>query len=125
MRDDQDNDERSSVTGSPGPKAGGTGTSDTGPHPQHPLLDSHLGSGLIAQQPTPAPDQTIAVTKICPQCGGEYETADRFCPKDGSPLRPKTGGDPLVGRVIADRYLVLARLGEGGLGRVYLAGDGK
>jgi serine/threonine-protein kinase len=123
MADHQDDDEQPSVTGSPGQRAGGTGTSDTGPHPkaQHPLLDSHLGSGLIAQQPTPAPDQTVAVTKVCPQCGGEYETSDRFCPKDGSPLRPKSGGDPLVGRVIADRYLMLARLGEGGMGRVYLA----
>jgi serine/threonine-protein kinase len=121
MADHQDHDEQSeSMTGPSGQRAGGTGTSDTGPHPS-PLLDSHLGSGLIAQQPTPAPDQTIAVTKVCPQCGGEYETSDRFCPKDGSPLRPKSGGDPLVGRVIADRYLVLARLGEGGMGRVYLA----
>jgi len=121
MADIHDDDEQPSpLTGSPGQRAGGTGTSDTGPHP-HPLLDSHLGSGLIAQQPTPAPDQTVAVTKVCPQCGGEYETSDRFCPKDGSPLRPKSGGDPLVGRVIADRYLVLARLGEGGMGRVYLA----
>ena len=120
MADHQDDDEQSSAVTGPGQRAGGTDTSDTGPHP-HPLLDSHLGSGLIAQQPTPAPDQSVAVTKVCPQCGGEYETADRFCPKDGSPLRPKTGGDPLVGRVIADRYLVLARLGEGGMGRVYLA----
>jgi serine/threonine protein kinase len=121
MADHQDDDEQPPMTGPAGQRAGGTDTSDTGPHPQHPLLDSHLGSGLIAQQPTPAPDQTIAVTKVCPQCGGEYETSDRFCPKDGSPLRPKSGGDPLVGRVIADRYLVLARLGEGGMGRVYLA----
>ncbi len=120
MADHQDDDEQSSAVTGPGQRAGGTDTSDTGPHP-HPLLDSHLGSGLIAQQPTPAPEQSVAVTKVCPQCGGEYETADRFCPKDGSPLRPKTGGDPLVGRVIADRYLVLARLGEGGMGRVYLA----
>ena len=80
-----------------------------------------IGSGLLAQQPTPRADETVAVTKVCPQCGGEYETADRFCPKDGTPLRPKVGGDPLIGRVIAERYLVLARLGEGGMGRVYLA----
>jgi serine/threonine protein kinase len=85
------------------------------------LLHSGLGSGLLAQQPTPTADEAVAVAKVCPQCGGEYETGDRFCPKDGSPLRPKSGGDPLVGRVIADRYLVLALLGEGGMGRVYLA----
>jgi serine/threonine-protein kinase len=58
---------------------------------------------------------------VCPQCGSEYVTSDRFCPRDGSPLRPKAGDDPLIGRVIADRYLMLARLGEGGMGRVYLA----
>ena len=40
---------------------------------------------------------------------------------DGAPLRPKGGGDPLIGRVIADRYLILAKLGEGGMGRVYVA----
>jgi serine/threonine-protein kinase len=85
------------------------------------MLPSSLGSGLLAQQPTPQADETVAVEKICPQCGTEYETVDRFCPKDGSPLKPKAAGDPLIGRVIADRYLVLARLGEGGMGRVYLA----
>ena len=85
------------------------------------LLPSGLGSGLLARQPTPLPDEAIAVARVCPQCGGEYETGDRFCPKDGTPLRPKAGDDPLIGRVIADRYLILARLGEGGMGRVYLA----
>ena len=87
---------------------------------QSPLSESAIGSGRLAQQRTPTADTSIAVPKVCPQCGSEYETTDRFCPKDGSPLRPKAGGDPLVGRVIADRYLVLALLGEGGMGRVYL-----
>ena len=85
------------------------------------LPESGIGSGLLAQQPTPRADDAVAVARICPQCGAEYETGDRFCPRDGSPLRPKAGGDPLIGRVVADRYLVLARLGEGGMGRVYLA----
>jgi serine/threonine protein kinase len=85
------------------------------------LLASSLGSGLLAQQPTPVGEEAVAVAKVCPQCGGEYETGDRFCPKDGTPLRPKAGDDPFIGRVIADRYLILARLGEGGMGRVYLA----
>jgi serine/threonine protein kinase len=86
-----------------------------------PRLSSGLGSGLLAQQPTPSAENAVAVAKVCPQCGTEYETGDRFCPKDGSPLRPMAGGDPLIGRVIAERYLVLARIGEGGMGRVYLA----
>ena len=85
------------------------------------LPPSSLGSGLLAQQQTSGATETVAVAKVCPQCGTEYLTTDRFCPRDGSPLRPKTGGDPLIGRVIADRYLMLARLGEGGMGRVYLA----
>jgi serine/threonine-protein kinase len=85
-----------------------------------PLLRSSIGSGLLAQQPTPSADEAVAVARVCPQCGGEYDTADRFCPKDGTPLRPKAGGDPMIGRVIAERYLILARLGEGGMGRVYL-----
>ncbi len=85
------------------------------------LPPSSLGSGLLAQHATPSGAETIAVAKLCPQCGNEYLTSDRFCPRDGSPLRPKAGDDPLIGRVIADRYLMLARLGEGGMGRVYLA----
>jgi eukaryotic-like serine/threonine-protein kinase len=78
-------------------------------------------TGFFARQPTPQPGEAIAVPKICPHCGGEYETDARFCPKDGTALRPKGGGDALVGRVIADRYHVLKVVGEGGMGRIYLA----
>jgi serine/threonine-protein kinase len=84
-------------------------------------IHASIGSGLLARQPTPEADEHVTVAKVCPQCGSEYETGDRFCPKDGAPLRPKSGGDPMIGRVIADRYLILARLGEGGMGRVYAA----
>jgi serine/threonine protein kinase len=78
-------------------------------------------TGYFARQPTPQPGDAIAVPKICPHCGGEYETDARFCPKDGTALRPKGGGDALIGRVIADRYHVLKVVGEGGMGRIYLA----
>ncbi len=83
------------------------------------LAGSGLGSGLLARQPMLPTGQRPAVHKICPQCGNEYETAARFCPSDGTSLRPK-GTDSLIGRVMAERYHILKRIGEGGMGRVYL-----
>ncbi len=64
----------------------------------------------------------MSALKICPQCGTEFELDQRFCPKDGSTLKTQGGGGAdLVGSIIADRYHVLKKLGEGGMGTVYLA----
>jgi serine/threonine-protein kinase len=59
--------------------------------------------------------------KVCPQCGSEYPANARFCEIDGTALRSAAGGSDLVGSIVADRYHVLKKLGEGGMGQVYLA----
>jgi eukaryotic-like serine/threonine-protein kinase len=104
---------------SPPPVRSGEGPVVAPTSGEQPLATSQLGSGGLAQQHTSESVPAVAVLKVCPHCGTEYETAARFCPADGTALRPK-GSDSLIGSVLAERYHILKRIGEGGMGRVYL-----
>ena len=63
----------------------------------------------------------MSTFRVCLQCGTQFDVAQRNCPNDGSALQLKATDDPLVGKVIADRYHIQELLGVGGMGRVYVA----
>ncbi len=66
----------------------------------------------------------------CPVCQQTYDDSVKFCPVDGAglvrmkaaapPSVPSEPRDPLLGRHIFGSYVIRKKLGEGGMGSVYL-----
>lgn len=68
--------------------------------------------------------------KVCPHCGRRFNEEALFCPDDGSGLVPMPernspaaaiDQDDLVGTSLFGDYIIKKKLGEGGMGAVYLA----
>lgn len=72
--------------------------------------------------------------KVCPVCGKRYDSDVLFCPADGAGLVPVPSSeapipaaapvdpaDPMIGSSIFGDYVISKKLGEGGMGSVYLA----
>ena len=61
---------------------------------------------------------------VCPHCLEQHDADAGACIATAvfeAVARPAAAPDPLIGRLLADRYRVKRLIGEGGMGRVYLA----
>jgi serine/threonine-protein kinase len=57
--------------------------------------------------------------KTCPKCGGSFELAEKFCPRDGQVL--DDAQQDLIGKVLDNQYEIEAFVASGGMGTVYRA----
>ncbi len=93
------------------------------------ITAKYLSHPAAARPPddTGAPERA-AKGFVCPQCQRRFDEGipRPICPEDGAPLirvadLAAADGDPMLGRVLAGRFSILARLGAGSMGTVYRA----
>ena len=63
---------------------------------------------------------SVKIKKVCLTCNAEFESDIDTCPADGTVLT-SLSSDSLIGTVLGGRYEILDTIGDGAMGRVYLA----
>src|SRR5262245_1045448 len=67
----------------------------------------------------PAHDMTVTIT--CAGCQHAYVETALFCPNCGRPRAREAIADPLLGKILGERFQVQELLGQGGSGAIYRA----
>jgi len=65
--------------------------------------------------------EMIPANVTCAHCRQEFAATALFCPNCGTPRVRESAADPLVGKLLGERFLVVDRLGHGGSGTIYRA----
>ncbi len=81
--------------------------------------------------PPPPPSHSLrrVMGMVCPKCQRRFDEGPQtpsHCPSDGGFLvraqdLAESNGDPMLGRTLAGRFTIMARLGAGSMGTVYRA----
>ncbi len=70
----------------------------------------------------PRHEMTTASMITCAGCKHSYADSALFCPNCGTPkAREPVAGDPLIGKILGERFQVIELIGQGGSGTIYRA----
>src|SRR5580704_695992 len=77
--------------------------------------------GSSVRRPMPAHDMTTTASITCTGCNHAYADNALFCPNCGRPKVREVTSDPLLGKLLGERFQVQELIGQGASGTIYRA----